>query len=67
MLFMLDKILSILPANRWKSIIGFILVSLPHVIPNFPVGEAENAVTLIGQLYLSLGLIHRAVKNIHTS
>lgn len=67
MLFILDKILSFLPANRWKTIIGFVLVSLPQVVPNFPVGEAQNAVTLIGQLYMSLGLIHRAVKNIKPS
>ncbi len=65
MLFILDKILSFLPANRWKTIVGFILVSIPQIVPGFPVGEAQTLITAIGQVIMSLGLIHKAVKNVN--
>lgn len=63
MLKFIDMLLSKLPGNGNKSIIGFILMYLPVIIPGFPVGEIDNLVNIAGQALLSIGLIHKAIKD----
>lgn len=63
MLAILDKLLSKLPGNGKKSILGFILMYLPVVLPGFPVGEIDNLINIAGQALLSIGLIHKAIKD----
>lgn len=62
MLGLFDKVLSKLPGNGWKSVVGYVLQYVPIVVPGFPVALAGDAITKVGEALLALGLIHKAVK-----
>lgn len=64
MISILDKLLSKLPGNGWKSVVGFILTYIPFVFPGFPVGTAQTLIEQIGEVLLTLGILHKAVKEV---
>lgn len=62
---LLDLILSKIPFNNSKTIIGFIIKYLPLVLPGVPIQELAVVLDQIGTLLMSIGIFHRAIKNVN--
>lgn len=59
---MIDKALSVLPFDGYKSFLGALLMLAAQVWPGQPWGEVNETVEVIGNLLLALGLFHKSVK-----
>lgn len=67
MITLLNSVLSFLPFNNWKTIIGFLLYVGPKLLPHVPWDSVQtllNYVSDAGLVYGGTGLFHQAVKNI---
>ena len=61
MLTLLDNLLSKLPANNWKTIIGYVISSSATL----PIPETWKLVlTSVGGVVTAIGVLHKAVKNV---
>lgn len=64
MLSIANKILSALPGNGKKTLIGGLVSIAVLFFPDFPVNEADahKVIESLGFLYLIAGLLHKYVK-----
>lgn len=60
---MLDKLLSKLPLDGYKTQIGWLLQFAPLVVPTL-FGPAKDVVEKVGQVLLAVGVLHKAIKQI---
>ena len=65
MLELFNKLLSKLPLNGKKSIVGALLAALVWAFPHFPLGQEhlEKIVEYSGYFYLIVGLLHKWIKS----
>lgn len=63
MLSLLDGLLSKLPFNGWKTALGYALTVAPVVAPQL-VAPVQGVVHATGALVLSLGVLHKVVKDL---
>ena len=62
MLAKLNDILSKLPLNGKKSVIGVISSVLLFALPDFPIAELNKLLEALALGYASAGLLHKYVK-----
>ena len=69
MTYLLNNVLSKLPLNGYKAILGGVVTALYYTFPDLPKEELGKVSDLVaqlvgiaGQLYLVAGVIHKYVK-----
>lgn len=69
MLNLLNKLLSKLPANNYKTIIGAVITGLCLLFPDFPKNDLGDVGSLVskvisdvGQVILVVGVLHKFIK-----
>lgn len=64
MLALLNRLLSKVPGNGKKTIIGIVLSAIALAWPDFPLseGHVNQVLEAVGTLYLIVGLLHKWIK-----